>query len=155
MQNKEIIKYESEDERISIEFPIDGETVWLSQKQIAELFGKSVKTINEHIKNIFSEQELQANATIRNFQIVQKEGRRSIKREVTHYNLDMVISVGYRVQSKRATQFRIWATKILRNYIVNATEKRLTVVEHRVNLIEAETKAAFKYLFNDDNTTLL
>ena len=108
-----------------------------------------------HIKSIFSSKELEENLTIKDFLIVQKEGRRSIKREVTHYNLDMVISVGYRVQSKRATQFRIWATKILRNYIVNATEKRLTVVEHRINLIEAETKAAFKYLFNDENTTLL
>ena len=155
MEKKEIIKYESEDNRINIEFPIDGETVWLTQKQIAELFGKNRKTITEHIGNVFKESELVKKETCRKFQLVQKEGAKAVARNIEHYNLDVVISVGYRVKSKRGTQFRQWATKVLRNYIVNATEKRLTVVEHRVNRIEAETKAAFKSLFNDENTTLL
>ena len=164
MQNKEIIKYESEDERVSIEFPIDidSETVWLSQKQIGQLFGKHKMTINEHIKNVFSEGELLKSSTVRNFLTVQKEGSRSIKREVEHYNLDVVISVGYRVKSKRGTQFRQWAMKVLRNYIVNATEKRLTVVEYRtnrvenrMNQIEDEVKAALKHIIDDENTTLL
>lgn len=152
MEKKEIIKYESEDNRINIEFPIDGETVWLTQKQIAELFGKGVPNINEHIKNVFLEGELIEDSVIRNFRITASDGK---KYNINHYNLDVVISVGYRVKSKRGTQFRQWATKVLRNYIVNATEKRLTVVEHRVNRIEAETKAAFKSLFADENTTLL
>ena len=161
MQNKEIIKYESEDERVSIEFPIDidSETVWLSQKQIGQLFGKGIPTINEHIKNVFSERELIEDSVIRNFRITASDGK---KYNIKHYNLDVVISVGYRVKSKRGTQFRMWATKVLRNYIVNATEKRLTVVEYRtnrvenrMNQIEDEVKAALKHIIDDENTTLL
>ena len=111
MQNKEkeIIKYESEDERVSIEFPIDGETVWLTQKQIGQLFGKGQQTISEHIRNIFSEGELLENSVHRNFRYTASDGK---KYNIKHYNLDVVISVGYRVKSKRGTQFRIWATKI-------------------------------------------
>ncbi|WP_374294668.1 virulence RhuM family protein [Acinetobacter sp.] len=114
----DFIIYASEDGEIKIDVKLLDETVWLTQKQMAEMFQKNVSTINEHIKNVFDEGELDQNSTIRNFRIVQQEGDRSIEREVQHYNLDVIISVGYRVRSNRGTQFRIWATQVLREYIV-------------------------------------
>ncbi len=114
----EFILYASEDRELKIDVRLLDETVWLTQKQMAEMFQKNVSTINEHLKNIFDEGELDQNSTIRNFRIVQQEGERSIERDVQHYNLDVIISVGYRVKSHRGTQFRIWATKVLREYIV-------------------------------------
>jgi len=101
-----------------IKVRIEGEMVWLTQKIMAELFDVSVPTINEHLKNIYSSNELLELATIRKFLIVQNEGEREISREIEHYNLDVVIAVGYRVNSKRATDFRIWATKVLRDFII-------------------------------------
>ena len=101
-----------------LQVSFEGETVWLSQAQMAELFDKNVPTINEHIKNIYKEAELSQNSTIRKFRIVQTEGKRQIERQIEHYNLDVIISVGYRVKSKRGTQFRIWATSKLRDYIL-------------------------------------
>jgi hypothetical protein len=113
----EIILYQTEDNRTRIEVRLEDETVWLTQRQLAELFQKDVRTINEHIQNIFEEGELQRGATIRKFRIVQAEGARSVEREVDFYNLDVIISVGYRVKSPRGTQFRIWATQRLREYL--------------------------------------
>ena len=101
-----------------IEVRIEGEMVWLTQKLMAELFDVSVPTINEHLKNIYSSQELLESSTIRKFLIVQNEGDREVSREIEHYNLDVVIAVGYRVNSKRATDFRIWATQVLREFII-------------------------------------
>jgi hypothetical protein len=114
----EIILYQTEDNRTRIEVRLENETVWLTQRQMAELFQKDLRTINEHIQNVFGEGELQRGATIRKFRIVQLEGARSVEREVDFYNLDVTISVGYRVKSPRGTQFRIWATQRLREYIV-------------------------------------
>ena len=102
----------------SIEARYEDETVWLSQKLMAELFSVSVPTINIHLKNIYETKELQIDATIRNFQIVQKEGGRSVVRQVDFYNLDAIISVGYRINSVRATQFRQWATQVLREFAI-------------------------------------
>lgn len=116
--NSQILLYQSVDGQTKIEVKLENETVWLTQKQMADLFQKSAPTINEHIKNIFEEGELEADSTIRNFRIVQKEGDREVKREVDHYSLDMIISVGYRVNSYRGTQFRIWATQRLKEYLV-------------------------------------
>lgn len=114
----EFILYASEDGDLKIDVRLLDETVWLSQKQLSELFQKDVRTISEHIKNIYEERELDEILTIRNFRIVQQEGTRLVERDVNHYNLDVIISVGYRVKSQRGTQFRIWATKVLREYIV-------------------------------------
>lgn len=114
----EFILFVAEDGGLKVDVRLLDETVWLTQKQLAELFQKDVRTINEHIKNIFEEAELDQNLTIRNFRIVQQEGLRTIEREINHYNLDVIISVGYRVKSQRGTQFRIWATQVLREYIV-------------------------------------
>ena len=98
-----------------IEVRIEGEMVWLTQKLMAELFDVSIPTINEHLKNIFETLELQENSVIRNFRITATDGK---EYDAMHYNLDAVIAVGYRVNSKRATHFRIWATQVLRNFII-------------------------------------
>ncbi len=116
--SSELLFYQTEDGQTRIEVRLEQETVWLSQKQMAELFQKDVRTISEHIRNIFDEGELQETATLRKFRIVQTEGARQIEREVDHFSLDVIISVGYRVKSLRGTQFRIWATQRLREFIV-------------------------------------
>lgn len=110
----EIIIYQEEGQAVEVRLDTHQDTVWLSQQQMAVLFGKDVRTVNEHIKNLYSEGELQPEPTIRNFRIVRQEGSREVKREIAHYNLDVIISVGYRVHSQQGTQFRQWATHILR-----------------------------------------
>ena len=110
--------YTTEDGKTRIQVKLQDETVWLTQKLMAELFQISVPTVNEHIKTIYKDGELIPGATIRKFRIVQQEGARDVSREVDFYNLDMIISVGYRVNSLRGSQFRIWATQRLREYIV-------------------------------------
>lgn len=111
----EFILYVSEDGELKIDVRLLDETIWLTQKQMAEMFKKNVSTINEHIKNVFEEGELDQNSVIRNFRITATDGK---SYDTQHYNLDVIISVGYRVKSNRGTQFRIWATKVLREYIV-------------------------------------
>ena len=111
----EFILYASEDGELKIDVRLLDETVWLTQKQMAEMFQKSVSTINEHLKNIFDEGELDQNSVIRNFRITASDGK---SYDTQHYNLDVIISVGYRVKSQRGTQFRIWTTKVLREFIV-------------------------------------
>ncbi|EKE16503.1 MAG: hypothetical protein ACD_11C00004G0001 [uncultured bacterium] len=117
-KNDKIILYSTEDGKTEIAVNLEGETVWLSQKQMAELFQTTVANINQHVGNVLKEGELEEIPTIKKSLIVQKEGDRSISREVVFYNLDMIISVGYRINSLRGTQFRIWATQKLREYIV-------------------------------------
>jgi len=114
----QFLDYEAENGQVKIDMRLEDETVWLNQKLMADLFQVTVPTINEHIKNIFDERELIPDATIRKFRIVQKEGRRQVACLVDYYNLDMIISVGYRVKSHVANRFRIWATQRLREYIV-------------------------------------
>jgi hypothetical protein len=118
MESFEILLYTAPEGKTHIEVFFEEETFWLSQKKMAELFGVDVRTINEHLKNIFKTNELEENPTIRNFRIVQKEGSRQISREVDFYNLDAIIAVGYRVNSHEATRFRIWATKTLKEFII-------------------------------------
>jgi hypothetical protein len=117
-QPNNLIIYTSEDGQTKINVQMDGETVWLSQVQMADLFQTTKQNISQHIKNIFEELELQPKATVKNFFIVQKEGKREVKRNIDHYNLDVIISVGYRISSHIGTKFRIWATQKLREYIV-------------------------------------
>ncbi len=136
MENEIII---FENQNVKLEVNMNDETVWLSQKQMSDLFGKSVPTINEHIMNIFSNKELDENSTIRNFRIVQKEGNRNVTRDVVCYNLDMIISVGYRVNSKQGIEFRKWATSVLKDYMLKgyaANEQRLKYLEKTVKLID-------------------
>lgn len=114
----EIIIYQTSDNQTQIDVKFESETVWLTQKQMAVLFDKNVMTVNEHIKNIYNEEELDEETTIRKSLIVQQEGKREVSREVLLYNLDVIISVGYRVKSKQGTQFRIWATQRLKEYLI-------------------------------------
>lgn len=110
--------YKSEDEDLSVNAYIKDETIWLTQKSMAELFGCSSDNISLHLKNIYDSGELEATATVEDFSVVQKEGNRQVARKTRFYNLDAIISVGYRVNSSRATNFRIWATKILKEYMI-------------------------------------
>lgn len=114
----QFVLYTGIDGKIKLEVFLEEETLWLSQKMMAELFEVEVNTINYHLKEIYKSEELQELATIRKIRIVQKEGTREVSREVDFYNLDVIIAIGYRVNSKKATQFRIWATSILKEYIV-------------------------------------
>ncbi len=118
MNNSEILIYRNQDRNIKIDVRLEEETVWLTQAQLCDLFQKSKATISEHIKNVFEEGELDALATVRNFRTVQTEGKREVERAIDYYNLDVIISVGYRVKSQQGTQFRIWATQRLKEYIV-------------------------------------
>jgi hypothetical protein len=114
----QLILYQTADRQTRIQCRFENENVWLTQALMAELFQKDVRTINEHLVNIFQEGELNREATIRKFRIVRQEGSREVAREVEHYNLDAIISVGYRVKSARGTQFRQWATARLKEYLV-------------------------------------
>jgi len=127
-EKKEVVIYQTKDGKTSFEVNLEKETVWLNQKQMAELFDKNRKTITEHIGNLYKENELDEIPTSRKFRLVQKEGNRNVTRDVEYYNLDVIISIGYRVNSKRGTQFRIWATSILKQHIIDGyslNEKRL------------------------------
>lgn len=114
---KPILLYQTIDSNINVEVTYIDETFWLTQKAIAQLFGVDTRTVNEHLLNILKSEELDKNSTNRKIRIVQMEGKREVSREIDFYNLDMIIAVGYRVNSKQATQFRIWATKTLREFI--------------------------------------
>ena len=139
MEKQQIEIYQSQDGAPQVEVCFEQDTLWLSQAQMAKLFDKDVRTINEHVKNIYSEHELeQSEATIRKFRIVRQEGNRQVERDIDHYNLDMVISVGYRVNSRKGTQFRIWATQRLHEYLT----KGYTLNQQRFEQNARELEAA-------------
>ena len=114
----EIVVYEAPNGEVRVDVRLERETVWLSQEQMAELFGRERSVVTKHIRNVFKEGELDPGATSAKFAQVRSEGGRAVTREVDHYNLDVIISVGYRVKSQRGTQFRIWATRTLREHLV-------------------------------------
>ena len=118
MDKGQFLLYQTPDGDSQIEVKLQNDTVWLSLDQMAELFQRNKSTISRHIKNVLEDGELQEEATIANFATVQNEGTRKVERVIAYYNLDMIISVGYRVHSYRGVQFRIWATKVLKEYIV-------------------------------------
>lgn len=118
MSESEILIYTNKAGDVKVDVRLEEETVWLTQDQMSILFGKGRSTITEHIRNVFLEGELDKDSTCRNFRLVRKEGQRTVEREIEHYNLDVIISVGYRVKSQQGTQFRIWATQRLKEYIV-------------------------------------
>jgi len=117
LPDNQIVFYKSQDGNIHVEVMYAEENIWLNQKAIAELFGTDISTINEHIKNIYKRRELNEDSTIGKFPIVQKEGEREVTRKIRFYSLEAIIAIGYRVNSDRGIEFRIWATEILRNYI--------------------------------------
>ncbi len=138
MDNKgEIILYQPDSE-VKLEVRLEEETVWLTQTQMADLFNSSKQNISLHINNIYQEGELEQEATVKNYLTVQKEGNRNVKRNITYYNLDVIISVGYRVKSIRGTQFRQWATQVLKDYLLKgyAINQRLNQLEQRVSRTE-------------------
>lgn len=118
MKKDNIVIYEGEDGKIELRADVEKDTIWATQSQIAQLFDVNAQAITKHLSNIYDEGELAKNSTCSKMEQVRKEGGRSVKRQLELYNLDAIIAVGYRVNSKKATQFRIWATGIIRNYLV-------------------------------------
>tara|TARA_B110000091_G_scaffold59445_1_gene65146 strand:- start:1195 stop:1587 length:393 start_codon:yes stop_codon:yes gene_type:complete len=128
MNTGEILIYQNDSGKSSIEISFVNNSLWLSQKQMSLLFEKNIDTIGLHLKNIFSSEELDRKATTEKYSVVQNEGKRKVTRQIEFYNLDAIISVGYRVNSKKGTQFRIWATTILKEHFTKGysiNEKRL------------------------------
>lgn len=139
--NQNLIIYSFDDKEISVEVRLQDDSVWLTQSQMSELFDKDSNTISEHIQNIFAEGEVDRSQTTRDFRVVRKEGNREISRNITHYNLDVIISVGYRVKSLRGTHFRIWATSILRQHIIDGytiNQQRLEQVNEKWESLKAQ-----------------
>ena len=135
MEQGEIILYQP-DETIKLEVRMEDETVWLTQAQIVELFQSSKANISEHIKNIYEQEELEESSTVRDFRTVRQEGKRQVVRNLTYYNLDAIISIGFRVNSKRGIQFRQWANKVLKEYLLKgySINRRLSELEKTVAL---------------------
>ena len=153
MENK-IEIFRSSDNQIELKVQIDSDTVWLNQRQMAELFDKDSDTIGLHLKNIYNESELEENSTTEYFSVVQKEGKRLVKRKIKFYNLDTIISVGYRVNSKRGTQFRQWATQRLKDYLVQGyaiNEKRLAQKQQEVEYLKTGIRILYRAM--DEHTT--
>jgi len=150
MEKGEVILYHPQNESISIDVLVDSETVWLTQIQMSQLFETTKPNISIHIRNILREGELNKTSTVKNYLTVQKEGGREVQRKTAYYNLDMIISVGYRVKSQRGIEFRIWASKILKDYILrgHAVSQRFERLEHRVT----ETEKMIGFVVNSSIT---
>jgi hypothetical protein len=136
VKKSEFLLYKTEDGLVKLEVRLENESVWLTQQMMADLFQTTKQNISLHVQNIFEEGELSPEATVKDFLTVRQEGQRSVQRRLTHYNLDMIISVGYRVNSYQATQLLIWATGVLRNHILkgySANKKRLK--ELKLNVV--------------------
>lgn len=133
----EIIFYLSNELPAHLEVRFEKETIWLTQKQMSILFGKDADTVSLHLKNIFFEKELDENSTTEHFSVVQKEGNRYVSRRMKYYNLDAILSVGYRVNSKRGTQFRIWSNQVLKDYLLKgyALNNRMNRLEDHIESI--------------------
>lgn len=146
MNQKQALIYQAEDGSFQIEVRFESETIWLTQRQMAELFGTSTDNIGLHLKNIYAEGELSEEATAEDYSLVRLEGKRKVNRTVRHYNLDAIISVGYRVNSKQGTQFRVWASKVLKEYLVQGyalNESQLHQHKEQINRLK-ETVALFQ-----------
>ena len=137
-----ILLYQTEDGSFRLDVPTDGDTVWLSLNQMAQLFDRNKSTISRHISNVFEEGELDRDSTVADFATVQIEGTKEVTRNIEHFDLDVIISVGYRVKSLRGTQFRIWATKRLREFLI----KGFTIDDHRLK--EAGNSRYFEELLH-------
>ena len=133
MEN-EIILYQSDSLPFHLKVKIDEETVWLTQHQMARLFGQTKQNVSLHIRNCFLEKELERDSTVKEYLTVQQEGKRSVRRLVLYYNLDVIISVGYRVKSKQGTLFRIWASRVLKDHLLKgfSFNSRLSNLENSV-----------------------
>jgi hypothetical protein len=136
------------DGELELNVSVENESVWLNRNQISELFGRDIKTIGKHISNVFKDKELEIYSTVAKFATLQNEGGREVKRDIEYYNLDVIISVGYRVKSQKGVKFRQWATSILKNYIQNGyvinadkiTNKRFKELENDVTLLKSKVE---------------
>ena len=139
-ENKgQLIIYQGEDGQTQVNVKMYDETVWLTQDAIVKLFNSSKANISEHISHIYNEEELDRNSTVRKFRTVRKEGNRNVSRDLDYYNLDLILSVGYRVKSKIATKFRIWTTKTLKEYIIKGyalNKQKLTEKQEQVETLK-------------------
>ena len=152
LQKGEIIIYTSEDGSISLDTKLENDTIWLTQKQMAELFDKNIRTVNEHINNIFKEGELDKISVIRNFRITASDGKQY---DTNFYNLDVIISVGYRVKSLRGTQFRIWATNTLKEYLTKGyviNEKMLKTQQNKIQMLQSTVNLLKRSIQNQIST---
>ena len=155
LQKGEIIIYTSEDGSISLDTKLENDTIWLTQDMIVTLFNSSKANISEHISHIFQEEELDRESTVRNFRTVRKEGSRNVSRNLEYYNLDMIIAVGYRVNSKIATKFRKWATNTLREYLTKGyviNEKMLKDQQCKIQTLQSTLNLLKRSLQNQIST---
>ena len=163
MEKSEIKIYNTPEGKISIEVKLEKDTVWLSLNQITELFGRDKSVISRHIRNIYKEEELVRDSTVAKIATVQKEGNREIVRNIEYFNLDVIISVGYRIKSKRGTQFRIWANQIIKDYLIKGyaiNQQRLQKQAEQLNELKETIKIlgnalGYKELNNDESKSLL
>ena len=163
MNNSNIRIYQSEDGQTELNVQLDMETVWLSLNQMVELFERDKSVISRHISNIFKERELAKEATVAKYATVQTEGNREVERVIEYFNLDVIISVGYRIKSKRGTQFRIWANKVIKDFLIKGyaiNEKRLFQQNEKLKELQESVKILgnilnTKTLTNDESTGLL
>lgn len=155
MEKREIVLFETDDKEVRLSVPIEDDTVWLNRGQMSELFDRDVKTIGKHINNALKE-ELDA-STVAKFATVQQEGNRDVERNVEYYNLDMIISVGYRVKSKRGVEFRKWANSVLKQYILQGyavNNNRISQLGEVIRIMK-RTENEFSYcLWQDEGETL-
>lgn len=158
-QQDQILIYKTETGQTQIEVRLEDETVWLSQNQMAQLFDQSKQNISLHIRNIYKEGELEENSTVKDYLTVKKEGKRKVSRNLNYYNLDVIISVGYRVKSNRGTQFRIWANKVLKEFLLKGysiNEKLLREksrqFEELKNVVRLQEKVISEHDLNTDES---
>lgn len=155
LQKGEIIIYTSEDGSISLDTKLENDTIWLTQDMIVTLFNSSKANISEHISHIFQEEELDRESTVRNFRTVRKEGSRNVSRNLEYYNLDMIIAIGYRVNSKIATKFRKWATNTLREYLTKGyviNEKMLKAQQNKIQTLQSTVSLLTRSIQNQIST---
>ena len=163
MENSEIKIYKTPDGKTSVDVKLEKETVWLSLNQISKLFERDKSVISRHISNIYKEGELERNSTVAKIATVQKEGKRKIVRNIEYFNLDVIISVGYRIKSKRGTQFRIWANQIIKDYLIKGyavNQLRLQKQAEQLNELKKTIKILgnaleYKKLTSDESKGLL
>ena len=161
MVENTIVMYKTPDGKTAVEVKLEDETVWLSQAQMVELFQTSKQNISLHINNLFAEGELEVASTVKEYLTVQIEGKRTVSRETKYYNLDVIISVGYRVKSQRGTQFRIWANSVLKEYLIkgyavqdNLQEEKYDELKKLVYML-GRTLRAQNFLNGDQSDSLL
>jgi len=145
----QILIYKREDGNSEFQVRLIDNAIWLSQMQMAELFGKDSDTISLHLKNIYNSGELEQDSTTEDYSVVRKEGKREVKRSIKHYNLDAIISVGYRVNSVKGTQFKIWATKVLKQHL----EKGYSINQRRLDSLKLSVKLIGSATYSDKLTT--